>query len=148
MSNIFAQLHGKTPDHTITTILGTVVSFYLSETPPIAVKEIAVLAIKNGNDMELTANQYVTSHQHEDPNVSSVIAWEKSPLKNEQCGCACASSQMQNRNIEPRYTLRLAFHFMNRFSLAQIIDSTTLSKMQFPEPALQSMAKQMLSGLW
>jgi len=130
MSNIFAQLHGKTPDHTITTILGTVVSFYLSETPPIAVKEIAVLAIKNGNDMELTANQYVTSHQHEDPNVSSVIAWEKSPLKNEQ------------------YTLRLAFHFMNRFSLAQIIDSTTLSKMQFPEPALQSMAKQMLSGLW
>lgn len=37
---------------------------------------------------------------------------------------------------------------MNRFSLAQIIDGTTLSKMQFPEPALQSMAKQMLSGLW
>lgn len=92
MSDVFASIHGKAPDHTITTILGTVVSFYLSETPPIAVKEITVLAIKNSKDMELTANQYVTSHQHEDPNVSSVIAWEKSPLKDEQCACACASS--------------------------------------------------------
>ena len=52
------------------------------------------------------------------------------------------------RNMLPRYTLRLAFHFMNRFSLAHVIDSTTFSKKQFPEPALQSLAAQMLNGLW
>ena len=84
MSDVFARLRGKAPDHTVTTVLGTVVSFYLSESPPIAVKEIQVLAINNESDMNVTANQYVTSHQHEDPNVSSVIAWDKSPLQDEQ----------------------------------------------------------------
>ncbi len=52
------------------------------------------------------------------------------------------------RNTLPRYTLRLAFHFMNRFSLAHVIDSTTFTKKQFPEPALQCLAAQMLNGLW
>ena len=84
MSDVFARLRGKAPDHTITTVLGTVLSFYLSETPPIAVKEITVLAIKNESDMNATATQYVTSHQHEDLNVSSVIATDKSPLQDDQ----------------------------------------------------------------
>jgi tetratricopeptide (TPR) repeat protein len=79
MSELFARLRGKAADHTITTVLGTVVSFYLSESPPVAVKEITVLAIKSDTMMNDTAIQYVTSHQHEDPNVSGVIAWEKSP---------------------------------------------------------------------
>jgi hypothetical protein len=79
MSELFARLRGKAADHTITTVLGTVVSFYLSESPPVAVKEITVLAIKSETMMNDTAIQYVTSHQHEDPNVSGVIAWEKSP---------------------------------------------------------------------
>jgi hypothetical protein len=84
MSDVFARLRGKAPDHTITTVLGTVLSFYLSETPPIAVKEITVLAIKNESDMNATATHYVTSHQHEDLNVSSVIATDKSPLQDDQ----------------------------------------------------------------
>jgi hypothetical protein len=37
---------------------------------------------------------------------------------------------------------------MNRFSLAQVVDTITFTKKQFPEPALQSLAVQMLNGLW
>ena len=133
MSDVFTHLRGKAPDHTITTVLGTVISLYLSESPPFAVKDIVVLAIENQKDMDFTADQYVKSHLHVEPscpNVSSVIAWEKTALQDKQ------------------YTLRLAFHFMNRFSLAQVVDSATFAKKQFPEPALQSLAVQMLNGLW
>ena len=147
MSDIFARLRGAVPDHSFTTVLGTVVSFYLSESPPIAVKEIVVLAIENEKDMNFTANQYVTSHQHEDPNISSVVAWEKSPLQDKQCVAPLRSAHAAS-SIACRYTLRLAFPFMNRLSLAQVIDGTTFAKVQFPEAALQSLAVQMLSGLW
>jgi hypothetical protein len=84
MSDVFARIRGQVPDHTITTILGTVVAFYLSESPAIVVKEIVVLAIENEKDMAFTSNQYVTSHTHDDPNISSVIAWERSPLQDKQ----------------------------------------------------------------
>ena len=84
MSDVFARIRGQVPDHTITTILGTVVAFYLSESPAIAVKEVVVLAIENESDMTFTSNQYVTSHTHDDPNISSVIAWERSPLQDKQ----------------------------------------------------------------
>jgi serine/threonine protein kinase len=119
------------PDHTITTVLGTVVKFYLSsQSPPIVVKEIVVHAIQNENEMNTTAEHYVASHTHDDSNISSVIASEKSLFQDSQ------------------YTLRLAFHFMNRFSIAHVIDSETFTKKQFPEAALQSIAAQMLKGLW
>ena len=84
MSDVFERIRGQVPDHTITTILGTVVAFYLSESPAIAVKEVVVLAIENESDMTFTSNQYVTSHTHDDPNISSVIAWERSPLQDKQ----------------------------------------------------------------
>ncbi len=44
MSGIFARLRNKPADHTLTTVLGTVVKFYLNESPPIVVKEIVVRA--------------------------------------------------------------------------------------------------------
>ncbi len=81
------RLRGKAPDHSITTVLGTVISLYLSESPPVAVKDVVVLAIENQKDMDFTADQYVNSHLHEAPscpNVSSVIAWEKTALQDKQ----------------------------------------------------------------
>jgi hypothetical protein len=114
MSDLFLRLHGVVPDHTITTVLGTVVKFYLSsQSPPIVVKEIVVHAIQNENEMNTTAEHYVASHTHDDSNISSVIASEKSLFQDSQ------------------YTLRLAFHFMNRFSIAHVIDSETFTKKQF-----------------
>jgi hypothetical protein len=67
------------------------------------------------------------------------------------CRIASTSESLHpatTRNIQPRYTLRLAFHFMDRLSLAHIIDSTCFSKKQVTEPALQSIAIQILRGLW
>jgi hypothetical protein len=111
MSDVFARLRGAVPEHTITTVLGTVVSFYLSQSPAVVVKDIVVLAIENENDMNFTANQYVTSHQHEDPNISSVIAWEKSPLKDKQC---VASPRPLRRRLmygtQVHATIGLQFH--------------------------------------
>ena len=37
---------------------------------------------------------------------------------------------------------------MNLCSLASVVDSSTFARKQFPEAALQSIAAQMLSGLW
>ena len=44
MTDIFERLRGKAADHTVTTVLGTVVKFYLAEAPPIVVKEVLVRA--------------------------------------------------------------------------------------------------------
>jgi hypothetical protein len=84
MPSIFERIQNKAADHIMTTVMGTTVKFFLSETPAIVVKEFVVLAIKNEAEMLSTSQQYVTSHQHDDHNISSLIAWENSPLLNNE----------------------------------------------------------------
>jgi hypothetical protein len=96
--DIFERIKHKVADHVLVSLVSrswhardTKLSFYLSEHPPIVVKEIIVRAtdvyhaIDNEEDATLSANHWVISHtHHEDPNISSVVAWEKSPLQDSQ----------------------------------------------------------------
>jgi len=51
MSDLFQRLRTKPADHTLTTVLGTVVKFYLNEAPPVVVKEIVVRARARGSSV-------------------------------------------------------------------------------------------------